>query len=128
MDAQPVLCTIYKTSAATSVPSSIQTAKDSSTINQVSISRNDSICTMPGEVVHQQCCHKYFNPHQIARHQPRGRSQCQPHQAMAGLYFCHLRRDFWSSLVSFEGIQVDPLLLFQIRDLLLSCNHQMIWS
>ena len=68
MDVQPELCAICKTSVDTGVPSSILTAKGSSTINQVSIARNDSICTVPGDVVHQECCRKYCNPHQIAKH------------------------------------------------------------
>ena len=126
MDVQPVLCTIYKISADTGVPSSTPTVKGSSTINQVSISRNDSICTMPGEVVHQHCCCKYCNPHQIAK--DTNQEEPMPSTLNNGrLVLFHLRRDFWSSLVIFRGIQVGPLLLFQIRDLLLSCNHQMIW-
>ena len=67
MDVQPELCAICKTSVDTGVPSSTVTAKGSSTINQVSIARNDSIHTMPGDVVHQECRRKYCNPHQIAK-------------------------------------------------------------
>ena len=52
MDVQPEFCAICKTSADTGVPSSTLTAKGSSTINLVSIARNDSIHTMPGDVVH----------------------------------------------------------------------------
>ena len=66
MDEQLELCTICKTFVDTGVPSSTLTAKGSSTINVVSISRNDSIRIMPGEVVHQECCRKYHDPHQIA--------------------------------------------------------------
>ena len=50
MDVQPELCAICKTSVDTSVPSSTVTTKGSSTINQVSIARNDSIHTMPGDI------------------------------------------------------------------------------
>ena len=54
-------------SVDTSVTSSTLTAKGSSTINQVNISRNDSICTMPRDVVHQEIHHKYCYPHQTAK-------------------------------------------------------------
>ena len=67
MDVQPEFCAICKTSVDTGVPSSTLTAKSSSTINLVSIARNDSIHTMPGDVVHQECRRKYCNPHQIAK-------------------------------------------------------------
>ena len=66
MNEQPELCAICKTFVDTGVPSSTLTAKGSSTIDLVSISRNDSILIMPGEVVHQECCRKYCDPHQIA--------------------------------------------------------------
>ena len=64
MDVQPVLCAICKTSVDTDVPSSNLTAKGSSTINRVSIA---SIFVKPGDIVHQGCCRKYCNPHQIAK-------------------------------------------------------------
>ena len=63
MDVQPKFYAICKTSVDTGVPSSTLTAKGSSTINLVSIARNDSIHTMPGDVVHQEC-RKYSNPQQ----------------------------------------------------------------
>ena len=56
MDVQPEFYAICKTSEDTGVPSSTLTAKGSSTINLDSIARNGSICTMPGDEVHQECC------------------------------------------------------------------------
>ncbi len=67
MEVQPVFCAICKSSVSTGVPSSTLTAKGSSTINQVSDARKDSICTMPGEIVHRECRRKYCNPDQIAK-------------------------------------------------------------
>ena len=69
MDVQPELCAIFKTPVDKSFPFSIPYAKGSSAINQASIARNDQdkICTMPGDVVHQECCRKYCHPHQIAK-------------------------------------------------------------
>ena len=67
MDVQPELCAICKTFIDTGVLSFTLTAKSSSTINLLSITRNDRIHTMPGEVVHHECCHKYCNPHQLAK-------------------------------------------------------------
>ena len=61
------VCAICKTSVGTGVPYSTLTAKGSSTINQVSNARKDSIHTAPGDVVHHECCRKYCNPHQIAK-------------------------------------------------------------
>ena len=58
---------ICKASVSTGVPSSTLKAKGSSTINQASETRKDSICTMPGEVVHQECRRKYCHPFQIAK-------------------------------------------------------------
>ena len=67
MEAQPVKCAICKASIGTGVPSSTPTAKGSSTINQASDARKDSIRTMPGEVVHQKCRRIYCHPFQIAK-------------------------------------------------------------
>ena len=67
MEAQPVKCAICKASIGTGVPSSTLTAKGSSTINQASDARKDSIRTMPGEVVHQKCRRIYCHPFQIAK-------------------------------------------------------------
>ena len=67
MDVQPVLCAICKTSVDTDTPSSILTAKGSSTINRVSTARSNSIYVKPGDVVQQECRRKYCNPHQIAK-------------------------------------------------------------
>ena len=67
MEAQPVQCAICKASIGTGVPSSALTAKGSSTINQASDARKDSIRTMPGEIVHQECHRIYCHPFQIAK-------------------------------------------------------------
>ena len=96
MHVEPQLRAICKTSVDTGIPSSTLTAKGSSSINLVSIARNDSIRPMPGEVVHQECHHKYCNWHQT----PTKRSHCQAHQAMAELYFGHLSWDFLSRLTA----------------------------
>ena len=67
MDVQPELCAICKIFVDTGVLSFTLTAKGSSTINLLSITRNDRIHTMPEEVVHQECSRKYCNPRQIAK-------------------------------------------------------------
>ena len=67
MEAQPVKCAICKAFIGTGVPSSTLTAKGSSTINQASDARKESIHTMPGEVVHQKCRRIYCHPFQIAK-------------------------------------------------------------
>ena len=61
------MCAICKNPVGTGVPSSTLTEKGSSTINQASNARKDSIQTMPGEKVHQDCRRKYCNPYQIAK-------------------------------------------------------------
>ena len=58
MHVEPQLCAICKTSVDTGIPSSTPTAKGSSSTNLVSIARNESIRTIPREVVHQECHHK----------------------------------------------------------------------
>ena len=67
---QPELCAICKIFVDTGVHvlSFTLTAKGSSTINLLSITRNDRIRTMPREVVHQERCRKYCNPHQLAKY------------------------------------------------------------
>ena len=62
MKVQLTFCVICKTTVDTGVPSSTLTAMGSSSFNQVNISRSDSIHTMPGKIVHQECCCKYCNP------------------------------------------------------------------
>ena len=83
MNVQPVLCAICKTSVDTSAPSSTLLAKGSATINQASIARNDSIQTIPGDVVHQECRCKDCNPHQIAK-STHLEKKCQAHHSNDG--------------------------------------------
>ena len=41
--------------------------KGSTSINKASKSRGDTIHSRPGQQVHQDCCQKYCNPHQVEK-------------------------------------------------------------
>ena len=60
------ICIICKQPLGTS-PASILGEKGSTTINQASEARNDTIHSVPQQQVHQECRRKYCNPDQIAK-------------------------------------------------------------
>ena len=100
MDAQPVKCAICKSSIGTGVPSSTLTAKGSSTINQASDARKDSIRTMPGEVVHQECRRIYCHPFQIAK--DTNQEELMPSTSEGRPVLRSSEEDFLSRLIAYS--------------------------
>ena len=59
-------CVICKQSTGT-LPNATLTEKGSGSINKTSKERKDTLFCSPWQKVHQECCHKYCKPDQIAK-------------------------------------------------------------